>query len=104
MLRTNSYFDKNYNETKSVVALAQIDTTNNKVTMHIGISREAIQENKIIESRTYFVDFNRNGNLFEQAYAAVKAPTKYIKFDKELGKAVEVIEPSFFANWQDYKV
>lgn len=101
MLKTNNYLDKNYNEIKSVVAIAQINTNDNIVIMKIGLSREAIEANRVIESKFYSIKYDRNGDLFAQAYEAVKAPRVYTKADEITGEIIEVTEPSFFSDWED---
>lgn len=100
MLKTNNYLDKNYNEVKSVVALAQVDTENNKVYFHIGISREAIENGNIIETKILNnFKFPRNVNPYEHAYQKAKEQ-KTIEYVVNGEKKTAVIN-SLFNGWED---
>lgn len=100
MLKTNNYLDKNYGEVKSVVALVQVDTANNKAVFHIGVSREAIEQKNIIESKTLRMIFPRNVNPYEYAYTKAKEKKSFERYDENGNKEIVEVD-GIFTGWQD---
>lgn len=101
MLKTNNYLDKNYNEVRSVVALAQVDTERGKAVFHIGVSREQIEKRNIIESKTLYMTFPRNVNPFEYAYQKAKEPVMGEVYNNETHTVERKLVDNIFTGWED---
>lgn len=101
MLKTNNYLDKRENETKSAVAIAQVDTKMGNATFYIGKSRELIMKGQYYEKVKMDIKFDRNRNPFEQAYEAVKGQKMEQRWNDEKGKMEDVLVNQPFYGWGD---
>ena len=99
-LRTDKYYDKRDCEIKPAIAIAKIiNTSNNCAIFYIGKNRELIEQDIYYDSIIIEnIQFDRNDNLFEQAYSAAKGYTTTEYEDEEI-KTVYV--PNYFHDWED---
>lgn len=101
MLKTNNYLDKRENETKSAVAIVQVDTKMGSATFYIGKSRELIMKGQYYEKVKMDINFDRNRNPFEQAYEFAKGQYTDIRWNNETKKNEEVLLNRPFYGWED---
>lgn len=102
MLKKNDYLDRRTGLTLSVVALAHVNTDDKKATFLIGVSREAIEQGRVIERVTIVdIPFTRDGNPYEQAYNYAKGQYVAYNWNTETKQKEEVLLPRPFYGWED---
>ena len=101
MLKTNNYLDKRYDETKTVVAVVQVDTKMGVATFNIASSREKALAGNIIEQKKIYMTFDRNENPYVQAYKKATTPEIIKECNPETGLEEEIEVKPFFYGWEN---
>ena len=82
---------------EAIALVTNIDTINNKATLSIATNRENAEKGIVVKKVDIKCEFDRNGNLMEQAYISATKPSTL----KVNGNKVTVSSLPYFSGWEN---